>query len=252
MRVWDVHPEYLDRGGLLGQHVEIHAITSVLDGARGYGNHPEVLRWAGRFAALEEVHGITVQEMRLRGFNHRSPLSPVSERGSAEHPPSLIPPTDQMELIRGKLRERGGVGRIPAPDRGTTFWAQHKYSVMARGYRQYRELSAAMPGYGDLGIADSGDLVGTILCAVRRPVLPGALHNTLDHIWGHLKREADPTERAEYEAARDGGDAERALMRLFAMAEKYSEVYLLHSTVFAPGSLPGVSTGADTLGREEE
>ncbi|MFW5896791.1 MAG: pyrimidine dimer DNA glycosylase/endonuclease V, partial [Bacillota bacterium] len=30
MRVWDIHPGYLDRGGLLGQHAEIHAVWSVL------------------------------------------------------------------------------------------------------------------------------------------------------------------------------------------------------------------------------
>ncbi len=252
MRVWDVHPGYLDRGGLLGQHVEIHAIRSVLAGAGGYTHHPEVLRWTDHFAALEIAHDVTVQEMRLRGFRHRSPLAAVPEPGSPGYPPSLIPPTDQLDRIRKKLSGRAAVGRIPVPDRGTAFWAQHKYSVMARGYRRYRELSSAMSGYGDPHITDSGELVGAVLCALRRPVLPGAMRNTLDHIWGHLKEEADPTERADYEAARDRGATVRALVKLFEMAEKYEERYLLHSTVFAPGPLPAATAGTDATPGEVE
>ena len=47
MRIWDLHPGYLDRKRLLGEHRELHGLFNVVYlGKKGYSRHPETLRWA--------------------------------------------------------------------------------------------------------------------------------------------------------------------------------------------------------------
>jgi hypothetical protein len=45
MRVWDIHPGFLNRQSLLGEHREIHAIHTIVSRQKkGYSRHPETLR----------------------------------------------------------------------------------------------------------------------------------------------------------------------------------------------------------------
>ena len=75
MRIWDISPKKLCRNHLLGEHRELHAIWSVLvNGKKGYAHHPETLRWRGKLKALFGRHDALVQEMVVRGYQHRSPL----------------------------------------------------------------------------------------------------------------------------------------------------------------------------------
>jgi hypothetical protein len=82
MRIWDISPSRLCRQHLLGEHRELHAIWSVLTkNKKGYSHHPETLRWKGKLAALYLRHGKLVKEMKLRGYNHRTPLDARLARG---------------------------------------------------------------------------------------------------------------------------------------------------------------------------
>lgn len=75
MRVWDLPVQYLCDKHLLGQHLEIHTMHSVIvNNRKGYAKHPETMRWRGHEAELRGVHELTVREMIKRGFNHKSPL----------------------------------------------------------------------------------------------------------------------------------------------------------------------------------
>ncbi len=75
MRVWDIPPGLLCKQHLLGEHVEAHAIWSIISkDLKGYSKHPEVIRWRGKLAALYARHGDIAAEMERRGFAHRSPL----------------------------------------------------------------------------------------------------------------------------------------------------------------------------------
>ena len=75
MRIWDIPIEKLCNQHLLGEHRELHAIWSILiHHKKGYSNHPETLRWKGKLRALYIRHEKQVEEMKKRGFNHRSPL----------------------------------------------------------------------------------------------------------------------------------------------------------------------------------
>jgi len=76
MRVWDIPPNYLCDKHLLGQHLEIHTMHSVIiNGKKGYAKHPETMRWRGHEDELRGVHEATAKEMITRGFNHKSPLA---------------------------------------------------------------------------------------------------------------------------------------------------------------------------------
>jgi len=104
MRIWDLEARALCDRHLLGEHRELHAVWTVLtEGKRGYANHPEVRRWRGRLAALYARHESQVEEMRRRGFSHRSPLDPeLATEDSSQ--PELV---DPLSVQRDRLRRRG-------------------------------------------------------------------------------------------------------------------------------------------------
>jgi hypothetical protein len=67
VRIWDLHPGYLNRQSLLGEHRELHGIYTVLtEDRRGYSRHPETLRWVGHLDGLCRRHALLVAEMELR------------------------------------------------------------------------------------------------------------------------------------------------------------------------------------------
>ena len=82
MRIWDISPEKLCRQHLLGEHRELHAIWAIIiQGKKGYSNHPETLRWIGKLKALYNRHEKLVKEMIKRGYNHRTPLDETLATG---------------------------------------------------------------------------------------------------------------------------------------------------------------------------
>lgn len=114
MRVWDIHPGFLNRQSLLGEHREIHAIHTVLSQhKKGYSRHPETLRWRDHLAALWLRHEQVVAEMRLRGFNHFSPLP--APRTEIIWPNTFIDaPGRQFTLLAEKYTDKEQ-GRFPLP-----------------------------------------------------------------------------------------------------------------------------------------
>jgi len=59
----------------LGEHNELHTIVSViLRGGGGWWNHPQTNRFKGHLGLLVDRHQQQVEEMKRRGYNHRSPL----------------------------------------------------------------------------------------------------------------------------------------------------------------------------------
>ena len=131
MRVWDIHPGYLNRQSLLGEHREIHAVFTVLsEGKKGYSRHPETLRWQEHLPALRLRHEQVVAEMLVRGFNHLSPL-PLP-KGPLRWPRLFIdPPARQFALLAAKYVGREP-GRLRLPRSGAELLRQHALSLRAR------------------------------------------------------------------------------------------------------------------------
>ena len=103
MRIWDISPKRLCRNHLLGEHRELHAIWSVLvNGKKGYAQHPETLRWKGKLKALFSRHEALVSEMMVRGYRHRSPLSKRQATGSTAQRLFVDTPQTQVRILKRK------------------------------------------------------------------------------------------------------------------------------------------------------
>ncbi len=241
MRVWDLHPGYLSRQNLLGQHAEIHALYSVITGRKkGYAAHPETLRWQDCPGRLRRIHDLTVLEMILRGFNHASPCSetpssnPVPDpvTGQEAVPVYVDLPVEQVAILDQKNREKERAGRIPLPKNGYEYWAHHKYSVMARGYNYYKDIQAYLRPIDNCPLRESGELFEMIAAVMEKPVTRPALANVADHLWGYFKQEASGPERELY-LNRKPEDLPDLVRYFYSLAVKYNRVYLLQSTIFA-------------------
>lgn len=235
MRIWDLSPGYLNRGSLLGEHRELHGLHSIIvNGKKGYANHPETLRWVGALGGLVERHNQLIAEMSLRGYVDRTPL--VSEEAEVCWPPVFIdPPGDQIEILRGKYGDKEG-GRIPLPADAQQLWAQHKYSVMARSPEEAARIGRHLAALGSK--ASVGDLAAGLVQILRERPTEGRLANAVEHMWGHVRKHAT---REEVALAGTGAGEMLRLTQRLAMGK--GERYLVESTAlsdlaaFAP--LPG-------------
>jgi len=103
MRIWDIPPEKLCRKHLLGEHRELHAIWSILVNNKiGYSKHPETLRWKGKLNALYIRHEKLVNEMKIRDFNHKSPLNKELATGENIQKEYVDSVKDQIKILRNK------------------------------------------------------------------------------------------------------------------------------------------------------
>ncbi|MBU0965151.1 MAG: DUF1722 domain-containing protein [Proteobacteria bacterium] len=183
MRIWDIDPGYLNRQSLLGEHRELHAIFVVLtQNKKGYAAHPETRRWKDHLAALGKRHDLLVEEMRLRGYKHHSPLPVVT--GKTNWPKTFIdPPHAQFALLQEKYRGKEP-GRIPLPSSARQLWAQHKYSVLARDPRLYKIIGPWLAAADDK--LRFRALARILVRTLRLAPPAGRLQNGLDHMWGYV------------------------------------------------------------------
>jgi len=225
MRIWDLDPGFLNDRSLLAEHRELHGIFSILVNRRkGYSRHPETLRWRDRLPALALRHFLLVAEMDLRGFRHRSPLSPIPSDPLLWPDIFLDPPARQYEILRSKYHGRPG-GRIPLPGNLQQLWASHKYSVMARSPAEYRRLGPLVSRNG----LSMEALAGLLVAVLRAPPGPGRLRNTVQHLRGYVSDHLLPD---------PGQTGMSSLLREIGRLARELEIkYLLEST--ALGELPG-------------
>jgi predicted patatin/cPLA2 family phospholipase len=103
MRIWDLPPKILCSKHLLGEHMELHAIWTVITkNKKGYSKHPETLRWRGKLKALYTRHDELVKEMKSRGYQHKSNLDKALATGEEKQNLFLQTPEEQREILRIK------------------------------------------------------------------------------------------------------------------------------------------------------
>lgn len=109
MRLWSLHPKYLDRQALLAVWREGLLAQAVLSGeTSGYRNHPQLWRFRAQaipLAALRAYLAAVVTEAQARGYRFDgSKIAPVPA-----HAPILLN-QGQLEFewqhLRGKCRQR--------------------------------------------------------------------------------------------------------------------------------------------------
>lgn len=222
MRVWDIHPGYLNRQSLLGEHRELHSIVSIiLNHKKGYSNHPETKRWVGYGWALKTRHKLLTAEMALRGYHDHSP---VHTRSNNHHWPDTFidHPAQQISLLKEKYRQRE-FGRIPLPQNTQQLWAQHKYSVMARDYATYQRLGTLVASIPSQDLFESIAL--ELVMILRQHPNKGGLRNALQHMWGYVSDEFE-----EDGSQINHWPPQRLLQEIQRLAQVNQCDYLLHST----------------------
>ena len=236
MRIWDVHPGYLNRQSLLGEHRELHAVVAIIEeGKSGYANHPETNRWRGYGWALRMRHALLASEMALRGYSDRSPVTSESRLG--EWPALYVdPPGRQFELLAAKYAEREQ-GRINLPRSTQELWSHHKYSVLARNVQEYqsigREVASESVGFAELAVR----LIELLRVRPREK----GIRNAAQHMWGYVSGAATG-DRERYasnlEIDSTGRSALRPLLDAIAgRASACGKTYLLHSTALSELSI---------------
>jgi hypothetical protein len=225
MRLWDIHPGYLNRQSLLGEHRELHGVVSIIvNQKKGYARHPETRRWVGFGWALQQRHRLLAVEMALRGYTDRSPVT-TDDRPGVWPDDYIDCPDRQFTLLAIKYRDRAS-GRIPLPVNAQQLWRQHKYSVMARDVERYRglgqEVARMKPRTDRTGLA----LELTELLR-KRPSEKG-MKNALLHMWGYIS-DACPGPNADI----DTWPLDRLLREIQQRTLSQAQPYLLHSTALS-------------------
>ncbi|ADE10577.1 pyrimidine dimer DNA glycosylase/endonuclease V [Sideroxydans lithotrophicus] len=118
MRIWSVHPRYLDAKGLVALWREALLAQKVLSGeTRGYRHHPQLKRFRKHEQPLEAIaaylHEVQ-REAERRGYNFDA--TKILRQGTAVR----IPVTDgqiayELSHLRAKLevRDRAALERLP-------------------------------------------------------------------------------------------------------------------------------------------
>jgi hypothetical protein len=183
MRIWDIHPGYLNRHSLLGEHRELHGLVSILvNGKKGYAQHPETKRWVGYGWALRQRHRLLAAEMALRGYKDQTPVRTRS--GNGQWPQIYIDdPYRQFQILVEKYRHKEQ-GRIPLPKNAQQLWSQHKYSILARNVILYRKIGKAVAAGRPTD--DYSDLARQLTEQLRKPPARGGVLNALQHMWGYV------------------------------------------------------------------
>lgn len=185
MRIWDINPGYLNHQSLLGEHRELHGIVSIIvNGKKGYSRHPETIRWVGHGWALRQRHKQLACEMALRGFVDKSPVITRSNKGI--WPSTYVDaPEQQFQLLKEKYADKKE-GRIPLPKNAQQLWSHHKYSVLARDPKVYKEIGR------DVSIKknDFSELAMRLTEILRIPPKQGGIRNAVQHMWGYVSGES--------------------------------------------------------------
>ncbi len=225
MRIWDINPGYLNRQSLLGEHLELHGIASIIvNNKKGYSNHPETLRWAEYGWALTIRHKLLAAEMALRNFNEKSP---VDMDANEEVWPGIYidEPGRQFDILAEKYQEKEK-GRIPLPKTAQEVWSHHKYSILARNPVLYKGIGRTVARMAPKD--DFSSLSKKLTETLRWTPSFGGVRNAVQHMWGHV---AD-----EYDASM-GNPAHWSVPEMFDMVQKLAvkaeEPYLMKSTALS-------------------
>lgn len=181
MRIWDIHPGYLNRQSLLGEHRELHGLVSIIvNGKKGYSHHPETIRWVGYGWAIKQRHRQLACEMKLRGYEEKTPVKTRSNKGL--WPPIYIDkPHIQFQLLKEKYKGKEQ-GRIPLPNNLQELWSHHKYSVLSRDQDSYKQIGRKVAGNN----IDFDNLALALVEALKLPPTEGGIRNAVQHMWGHV------------------------------------------------------------------
>src|SRR5690625_4887042 len=179
----------------------------------------------GCLSGLDRRHDLLAAEMRIRGYVDRTP---VEQHERVQWPDRFATePFEQISLLKSKYINESG-GRIPLPGSVQELWAQHKYSVMARDYNEYRAIGKRVAAARPRSSASLSPLAKDLVLLIRQQPQSGQMINSIEHMWGYVSSCASPEER---QASKQG--AFELYSTLVKITFRVEEQYLLHSTALS-------------------
>ena len=224
MRIWDINPGYLNDKSLLGEHVELHGLVSILkNNKKGYSHHPETKRWSKYHWAIKKRHQLLVSEMKLRGFNHKSPIE-IDSKEKVWPKNYIDTPQNQFNILSKKYEKKNS-GRIPLPISAQNLWSQHKYSVMARDVNEYKKIGNYV---SKIKLDESFEQLSLDLVdLLRMRPSEGGIRNSLQHMWGYFKNNAN------LELNMNSIDSKTLIKSIGELAYRENQLYILSSTAIS-------------------
>lgn len=115
----------------------------------------------------------------------------------------------------------------------TDEWARYKYLILERDPAAYIEIRRLLKAKNPT----AGDFYALVEHALDKEITPGHARNAAQHIWGYLDKQASPAEEKRILSdiralEKNVAVLPRLKRRLFALAEKHTAGYLLHSLYF--------------------
>lgn len=223
MRIWDVHPGYLNQQCLIEEHRDIHALVTQFNTKKNNALEPEALRWLGHGWAIKLRHRWIEYELKLCAYADSSPINTKSNKGVW---PSVYidEPHVQFALLKEKYKD-SHPGRISLPRNEQELWRQHKYSVLARDQKLYKEIGRNVSNKG----IDFKQLSRELVDTLRRQPDEGGIRNALQHMWGYVSEV--PNDK------NNGRIASWSLKKLLTMTQENAirskQPYLLNSTALS-------------------
>src|SRR5699024_6356081 len=97
-------------------------------------------------------------------------------------------PPSNMRCCKKSIATKS-LAAFPYPPMSNRFWAQHKYSVMARSPQEYQRIGRAVVNKE----IEFAELALTLTEILREAPNEGRLWNALQHMWGYVANEAEET-----------------------------------------------------------
>lgn len=113
-------------------------------------------------------------------------------------------------------------------------WARYKYAILAHSQKHYQDIRSLLKDKDSYPVIEFYSLIEQALDI--RPEKNVEI-NAIDHIWGHVSKQATAKEKERYQIMKDdwlAGEIKTSRLKnwLKRLAEKYGETYLLQSLYF--------------------
>jgi len=227
MRIWDIHPGYLNQSSLLKEHRELGALVCLLQGVNLQGTNqevlqdPEVHRWRGYGWAIKQRHKQVVCEMALRGIENTSVVTLRANKGL--WPTTYIAkPGVQLTLLKEQYQFEDA-GRITLPKNAQALWSHYKYSVLARDPNSYKNFGKRVATQS----VSFEQLALELVELIRMPPNKGGMRNALQHMWGHVSHVS------AHKGNIDSWSLHRLLLLTQENVRQSKEPYLSNSTALS-------------------
>lgn len=190
MRVWSLHPRYLDNKGLSGLWCETLLCQKVLLGqTKGYTKHPQLDRWracAAPVAAIGAYLRVVHAESVRRGFKFDSSriaaaaaadaLAAPSHAGAgAQQPGAAQPPPLRIEVTAGQLAYEWAHLRRKLAARAPQVLAEHSGVAQPEPHPAFVVVPGPVAGWERTGPGNDADGTGSADASAPAPSANAAL-----------------------------------------------------------------------------